>query len=630
MQNKTTVFRIINMVLLTGLFMFFMYCTFNFQLINQPSNALPNSTINVDMQVTYSGSSGEVVTPYFSLLLPMGWTIPGDTLVYTDQSGNGINGVISWDSQLTDSIKVISPPPAGYFWWSGKGDNHVAAAAGYVSSTLTILNDSQIGTFGLTYVLGDSYSGGLIETVSENFIAIGPAGSPGLVSNASPANNSIGIFPNGSISWDFGNLTDTYDLFFGEAGSMVQVVTGATAGASDSYDFSNLLENTTYEWQVISHNASGLTTNGPVWKFSTSAVIVNTFPYFQDFENGGLIPDGWTNDITDSGEDWKFNLSATYGPDNDHTTGTGYFAWVDDSSPNFSPTNLITPPINLTGMNSASLSFWYWSFNEGVPITDTAWLHVDVLVNDVWYYDITDSIGHELQAWQEKTVDLTPYISTQTAVRFRFVESDSYYQDIAIDDITIDAVVPVELTSFAANVGNGNVTLNWTTATETNNSGFDVERSSDNINFNQIAFVNGHGSTTEPQSYAFIDNSITGGNYYYRLKQVDFDGSFEYTEVLEVNIRPETYSLSQNYPNPFNPSTVIQFAVPTDAKVSIKLYNTLGQEVMQLVNQNYEAGSYRYQLNASSLSSGVYFYTIEANGIDGNNFIATKKLMLLK
>ncbi len=141
------------------------------------------------------------------------------------------------------------------------------------------------------------------------------------------------------------------------------------------------------------------------------------------------------------------------------------------------------------------------------------------------------------------------------------------------------------------------------------------------------------GTATEAQSYSFLDNSASG-KVQYRLKQIDFDGQFEYSPVIEVDAGlPKTFELSQNYPNPFNPTTVIRYQLPVASNVSLKVYDVLGKEVMTLVNGRQEAGQYNAMLNASGLSSGIYFYRLQAsatNGASGQNFVSTKKMLLVK
>ena len=191
--------------------------------------------------------------------------------------------------------------------------------------------------------------------------------------------------------------------------------------------------------------------------------------------------------------------------------------------------------------------------------------------------------------------------------------------------------IPVELTSFTANVVGSSVELNWTTATELNNSGFEIERSEDNVSFEKIGFVPGFGTTTETKSYTYSDQSVNSGTYYYRLKQIDFDGSFDYSGVVEVDVTlPSVFALEQNYPNPFNPSTSIQFSLPVDAQVTIGVYNLVGEKVAEVASGNFAAGSHKVTFNASTLTSGIYFYQLDATGNDGKTFSSVKKMALLK
>ena len=193
------------------------------------------------------------------------------------------------------------------------------------------------------------------------------------------------------------------------------------------------------------------------------------------------------------------------------------------------------------------------------------------------------------------------------------------------------SIVPVELTAFTANVAGTNVELEWTTATEVNNQGFDVERSNDNNTFEKIGFVPGFGTTTEPKNYSYTDRSVSNGKYYYRLKQIDFDGSFKYSDVVEAEVSlPTVFALEQNYPNPFNPSTSIRFSLPVDAQVTIGVYNLVGEKVAEIASGNLSAGSHNITFDASKLTSGIYFYRLDAAGINGKTFSSVKKMTLMK
>jgi hypothetical protein len=189
--------------------------------------------------------------------------------------------------------------------------------------------------------------------------------------------------------------------------------------------------------------------------------------------------------------------------------------------------------------------------------------------------------------------------------------------------------MPAEIVSFSATPKGRGVELAWSTATEVNNYGFNIERRMKDelgsMNWGKIGFVEGRGTTNAPQSYSFIDNSASG-TVVYRLKQIDRDGSFEYSNQVEVTIAaPKEFALMQNHPNPFNPTTAINYTLPVAGHVSLKVFDILGKEVATLVNGVQDAGAKIASFNASQLPSGIYFYTLRTQ-----NFSATRKMMLLK
>lgn len=187
-------------------------------------------------------------------------------------------------------------------------------------------------------------------------------------------------------------------------------------------------------------------------------------------------------------------------------------------------------------------------------------------------------------------------------------------------------IIPVELTSFTAVYNNGQVILNWSTATETNNQGFEVQRKTGEGVYENIGFVSGYGTTTKIQNYSYIDSEIPRDNYAYRLKQIDFDGSFEYSSEVVVDLTiPLEFALAQNYPNPFNPTTQIKYSSPEESFVQLRVYDILGNVVASLVNERVKAGEHEVSFNASKLSSGIYFYQL----ISKSKFL-TKSMVLLK
>jgi len=193
---------------------------------------------------------------------------------------------------------------------------------------------------------------------------------------------------------------------------------------------------------------------------------------------------------------------------------------------------------------------------------------------------------------------------------------------------------PVELISFTAIVNERDVELSWITATELNNSGFEILRCAQNDNsiWEKIGFVKGKGTTTENTLYNYTDKNLSSGSYNYRLKQIDYDGSYQYynlKETIEIS-NQFSFALEQNYPNPFNPTTTISYSIPEDGIVTLKVFDALGNEVRRLVGEEQEAGSYQVKFNAEGLSSGIYFYNLNTHGINGGNFNSTMKMMILK
>ena len=234
-------------------------------------------------------------------------------------------------------------------------------------------------------------------------------------------------------------------------------------------------------------------------------------------------------------------------------------------------------------------------------------------------------------SWVNEVMDLSNYNSNQVKLRFELktdgsVNNDGWY----VDDIGIIVygIIPVELTSFTAIAQNDDVILNWVTSTETNNLGFDVERRStkSNSSWQKLGFISGNGTTTEKSSYSFADKNPVEGKSYYRLKQIDFDGSSKIYNSVEVDFGTvKEYSLSQNYPNPFNPSTEINYSIAKSGNVTLKVYNLLGSEIATLVNGFMEAGKHSVKFDARDFTSGIYFYTIKAD-----NFTSTRKMILMK
>ncbi len=201
------------------------------------------------------------------------------------------------------------------------------------------------------------------------------------------------------------------------------------------------------------------------------------------------------------------------------------------------------------------------------------------------------------------------------------------YNGTILKTLNGGGVIPVELISFNASLINSSIELDWTTATEINNYGFNIERSTNKKDWDVISFIQGNGTTTEVKTYSFIDNisGINSTKLYYRLKQIDYDGRVEYSDIVEVELISFSYELSQNYPNPFNPACKIRFSLSEANHVVLKVFNSLGQEVSEMVNKYLPAGIYEHEFSGENFTSGIYFYKIVTD-----DFVEIKKMNLIK
>ncbi|HEX9656028.1 MAG TPA: T9SS type A sorting domain-containing protein [Bacteroidota bacterium] len=275
--------------------------------------------------------------------------------------------------------------------------------------------------------------------------------------------------------------------------------------------------------------------------------------------------------------------------------------------------------------NSSSIKTWVMLYQIGTgpgPII-VSWIPGNLPVGPI--FTITDNFNGTFHSQDMRT---TSSVNTATAGGGLLASALR---------VVVDVPLPVQLASFTAHpTQQSTVLLEWSTVSEVNNFGFEVQRKgSSDPSFASLpgVFIPGHGTTIEPHYYSHTDETASAGQWSYRLKQIDYDGTTSFSPVVVVDILtgvgaqeiPTEYYLDQNYPNPFNPSTVIEYGLPERANVSLTVYNSLGQVVATLVQGEQEKGVHTVRLNAANLSSGVYMYTLQAG-----NFVSTKKLMLVR
>ncbi|MHB9040065.1 MAG: T9SS type A sorting domain-containing protein, partial [Melioribacteraceae bacterium] len=288
-----------------------------------------------------------------------------------------------------------------------------------------------------------------------------------------------------------------------------------------------------------------------------------------------------------------------------------------------------TSSANLSGAQAMT---WYLN-NTGSTVTYTGPDgSSETVANDTW-----DLWAGTTKIMNDKAA--TTPAQTMTDLKFVFTAGTGA---IILDNFLIygatDGALPVELTSFTSNVIGNKVELNWKTATEVNNYGFEVQRlavsnqllaNSQELNANgwtKIGFVQGNGNSNSPKSYSFTDEPTGGKEFNYRLKQIDNDGMYEYSDIVTATLENiSTFALEQNFPNPFNPTTMISYTIPKRVNVKLKVYDMIAQQVAELVNGFQEAGHYQVTFDGSDLPSGVYFYKLEAG-----KFVEVKKFILVR
>lgn len=372
---------------------------------------------------------------------------------------------------------------------------------------------------------------------------------------------------------------------------------------------------------------------------------------------------------TDFGSTW-INISSNFGPSSapcdievfkdtsiiligDNTTGifrsTDYgVTW----SQTFSTSGEI-PTIAIDYSNPGVAWATRWGGGGGfLKSTDygASWIPINIFNNiNMWGVHVNPFDGNEVytacyscnSTWRTKDGGLNWRQMSITSSNYQLFIVDSMTvfsaQGSGLFKLYSPYFIPVELTSFTASTMDNRVSLNWSTATELNNRGFEIERASSFKTqlsngtlplqeWEIIGFVEGKGTTTDRQDYSFIDIPTEYGSYLYRLKQIDFDGTFEYSNEIEIELTlPSDFELSQNYPNPFNPSTIISWKMAASDHVSIKVYDILGNDIATLVNEVKPAGIFQIEFDGSGLSSGTYFYKITSS-----NFTVIKKMSLIK
>jgi len=296
----------------------------------------------------------------------------------------------------------------------------------------------------------------------------------------------------------------------------------------------------------------------------------------------------------------------------------GMHEYPPNSSPCDNP-EYINPIWEYDHDKGCSVTGGYVYRGQNIPGLIGKYIYGDYCQKTVWSLDIADTSNQTILTAPGRIVSFGVDQSSELYVLT--FNPDNIY--IFFDP---DAV-PVELVSFKGEYINNRVIVTWETATEIMNYGFDLERSVNSNGWNKIAFIPGNGNSNSPKYYNYTDTDLqSAGVFKYRLKQIDTDGSYDYSNEISVNVnKPNKFLLEQNYPNPFNPNTRIFYSIPAKAFVIINIYDVLGNEVATLINEEKSEGRYEVLFNANGISSGIYYYRMQAN-----EFVDVKKMIILK
>ena len=465
---------------------------------------------------------------------------------------------------------------------------------------------------------------------------------PGDVVEFNATFKNIGLATTKNISVNLSSLS-SYDEVSMHSASIDSIVSGEDTTISVPFSFT--ISNDVQADEKIKLLITSLT-NGVEMNKDTIEIIIGLPGFaFEDTTNDPL--ENWIVSSTPSDPKWEATTESY------HSAPTSF---TDSKNGNYADNATVTMTlknsVNLSGFRNPHLRFWTkydiesdWDYGQVKISTDDGvnWIPLEgqytepgigsFQPNGEPVYDGTKF------NWVLEDISLATYFSNQIKVQFElksdeFVNRDGWY----LDDIAIVAyeALPVELTSFAANLSDSKVYLSWSTASELNNNGFEIERGllkddeKRNPNYKTIGFVKGKGNSEEISSYNFVDKFPEAGINYYMLKQIDFNGNTKFFGPVKVEYSGITeYELAQNFPNPFNPSTRISFSIPQAEFVTLKVYNILGIEVATLLSNYLEAGKHSVDFSIESLKTeigaGVYFYSLTARG-----FRQTKKMVILK
>lgn len=400
----------------------------------------------------------------------------------------------------------------------------------------------------------------------------------------------------------------------------------------DSFRVVSLNPNQNYFWKVMAGDLNGYFKTSEIWQFNTTQINTGTTPTYMLVVKNIVLNSPFDNELTfdifmkhtNPPTIFEYTVGAYHFNFNSQIANGGTLTYEligSDLPPNLQPVNpsISGDQLRLAANLPPPLGLGYNMTNNNLPGTKIAAMKLSTTAPSF----AIDSL--EL-GWRNAVhgAPFTKIFAYVNSVEAEITTPNTHSVDFV-------PVLPVELISFISSVNRNSVILNWSTSSEIDNEGFEIQRSLGDDQWSAAGYVEGSGNSSIRNNYSFTDKNLASGNYKYRLKQVDFNGNFEYFNLsndVVVGI-PGSYNLSQNYPNPFNPSTKIDFELPVDGEVSILLYDVSGREVRSIIKETKQAGYYSINFNASDLASGMYFYRMISRA-NGKDFVAVRKMIVIR
>lgn len=410
---------------------------------------------------------------------------------------------------------------------------------------------------------------------------------------------------------------DSLNGFVGELGGLIYKTTngGYNWEIKDNMDLEynpivDFYFHNNYGWALVSSSISRIKKTSDMGESWTLLNNIFTYKlnniYFLDEMNGWVTGILYFGKTTDGGETWVQNTTLNYSNYNDV-----YFSDLN--------TGWLTVDQNRTLKTTNGGINWQLTNLKGgdFKLVDTT--NIYLTSNQALYYSKDNGSTWHMRLDSSNSIILFSIPKINIGLGIINSQTILKYKD--------SVIVPVELVLFEGTVIGTKVILSWQTATELNNAGFEIQKSVDKENWFSIGFVEGNGTSSTEHYYKFEDINAVQGQYNYRLKQMNYDGSYQYSKVIEIfNPLVKEYALFQNYPNPFNPNTIIEYQIPEETIVNISLYDIIGRKVKELINEKKQQGNYTVELSGGELSSGIYLYRI----ITSSGYDSSKKLILLK